>query len=142
MNFCPNCGKSVVREDDVSILCSCMEVGYCTKCGNQMKSGNKRKRNGQCETCTNAYTFIINCECFVDDITVKCSKCGVEPIPFTQDEYDVHRNYIYKKHKEVAARAGALRQKDVLLTRLVKNKNGKHCTCTANFTCGECYVFW
>jgi hypothetical protein len=119
-----------------------MEVGYCTKCGNQMKSGSKRKKNGQCETCANAYTFIINCECYVDDITIKCTKCGVEPIPYTQEEFEKHQDYIYTKHKDVNAQEHALRQKKALLSRLVKNKNGKHCTCTSNSICGGCYSSW
>lgn len=142
MNFCPNCGKRIVDGDnEVPILCSCMEAGFCVKCGNKMNQGGKKKKR-ECETCSNAYTFIINCECHVDNITVKCTKCGAEPIPFTKDEFTKHENHIYYKHKEIASQAQSLRQKKVLLRRLVKNMNGKHCQCTANFECSSCYVSW
>jgi hypothetical protein len=142
MNFCPNCGKRIIHDGEAPILCSCMEVGYCTKCGSQMKSGSKRKKNGQCGTCANAYTFIINCECHVDDVTVKCTNCGVEPIPFTEKEFEEHETYIYTKHREVAAQSSALNQKKALLSRLRKNKRGIHCRCTGITTCGVCYVSW
>jgi len=134
MNFCQNCGE---KRQSKQVVCSCIKGGYCTTCGTEIS-----ENENVCNTCANAYTHIITCECYIKRITVKCPKCGTDPIPMTLEEFDKYRAAVDKTHRELNSREYCFRQKKALLKRLVNNIAGGHCTCSGTSTCSECYASW